>query len=630
MIAAEIANVAWSSRAERAPGIFERLTIVFTIVAAIWLASTWSLALLRALTYTTLLVRATIFGLIAVGLLVRRMRSLRDWRPNIQRGSAIAILITVLPLSAWTSFMLWRGAIVPPLTHDALSYHLPKAVLFARADGFRYLTELEARQRNIPANYELLLSEWLITQGADTYTEWPSVAFYLMFVIACGAVAERWWNRRVLVPLVVAMFVAGIPVLLLHSGAHKNDTMLAFFTVAAMVFAGRWLSESHLGSLLLLIASIAMGLGTKPQIAGFAMLLAPFVLVRFVRALRWRTMAAIIVFGVLAFLLLGGAVYVVNLIEVKGLVGQTSQSESIISYGDWANLWQGPYVLLAAPFASSAFALPVPWAPHPWFWRRDEIFFSHLGIPFALCAILALFTAHKLARGERAYERWVITFAAIGAFALMLPVTFRPHGMFIISMPRYLLFLVPVVFGWTIAPAVAFARLRDAYVLFAASIVSFLAYASFTAMNDRFVPLDYVRWAREHPGTRAIPFDQSRAASIVDQVAGPNDKIAADVSYASWVYPAFGAKLTRPVYFIPPGDGPPRIPDDAKWVIVDRGFSIIWEAEGMTDLSVAPGLLQRGHPRAEDLRVRRALLQDPRFELVYVRRGLNQLVFRRR
>lgn len=623
IIGAEVTWAVWPARSEHSPGPLERLTMTATIAASCWLASTWILALLRQLTAGVLWGRALLLCAIALVFVIRRVRKFerREWTHD--RRKMLLLAIVFLPVLVWVDVILWRGAIVPPLSHDALSYHLPKAVLFARSDGFRYLAELEARQRNIPANYELLLTEMIVTQRSDAYTEWPSMAFYVLLVIASGALAERWWNRG-LVSALVMIFMAGIPVMLLHSGAHKNDLLVAFCMVAAMVFAGRWLRRGDLVALLLSIAAIAMGLGTKPQVAGLALFLAPFVIVRLFRDCSLKRIAAVIGYGVIAFLLLGGVVYVVNMREERSVVGTSSDAQDVISYGDWSNLWQGPYVLLAAPFSPAAHELNVPWNERPWFWRRYEIFFSHLGIPFALCALLAPFAAWRLRRAEGRGERWAITIAALAAFALMLPVVFKPHGMFAISLPRYALFLAPIVFAW----ALALVQRRLATVLLIAGAASFVVYAADNAANDAFVPLDYVMWARNNRGTRTIPFDTGRAASFADRVAGPNDKIALDVSYASWIHPAFGAHLTRPVFFIPPA-GPPVIPDDAKWVVVDRSFSIIWEAPGMNDLSDAQSLILRGTPRLEELRVRRALLRDPRFKLVYVRLGTNQVVFQR-
>ena len=90
-----------------------------------------------------------------------------------------------------------------------------------------------------------------------------------------------------------------------------------------------------------------------------------------------------------------------------------------------------------------------------------------------------------------------------------------------------------------------------------------------------------------------------------------------------------GEALTVQYEFIPPGQGPPRISDDAKWVVVDRSYSSIWEHPEFQDLSQARQFLVRGRLKPEELRVLKALRADPRFELVFYNPVTNQAVFRR-
>lgn len=598
----------------------ERATFAIVIGAAMWCATTWIFALLMILTTPVLLARAVIVVAVAAMLMRKRARI-----ASVQLDNTIvtAALLALLPVLLWTQFTLWRGAVIPPLSHDALSYHLPKAVLWSRADGFRYLEELAPAARKIPANYEMLLTEIVETQGRDDYTEWPSAAFWLFFIIATGALADRWWRGNFLVPLTAMIFAAGLPVALLHSGAHKNDLLLAALMVSMMVAAGRWISDGDVPALLVLILATGLAVGTKPQAASLFLGLAPFLLIRAFR-LRVRTIAGIALFGIAAFLLLGGAVYVANFMRERALIGRATAEMEVVTYGDWANLWQGPYVLLAAPFSRSSDALYVPWSAEPWFWKKYEIYFSHLGIPFALCAVAAPFFALKF----RGRERVFVTLAAAAAFFIMLPVYFKPHGMFTISLPRYALFIAPVVFAWTVAP-LAMLGPRAAKAMVAISAVAFSVYAVDNAKNDAFAPIDYVLWARRNPDVRMIPFDPGRAPSVADVNAGPHEKIGVDASFSSWIHPLFGRNLTRPVHFFPPGDGPVVIPDDVNWIVIDRSWHVSWEAAGFTDLSQARHFLNKGVPRPEDLRVRRAVAADKRFKVEFARVGWNQVLFRR-
>jgi hypothetical protein len=583
--------------------VYEFWTYAGAIGMCLWLASVWIAALLHVMTPAVMVGRSIVALIIAIGLTLTRRSA-----PPSPAGRERALLAFVL---IWIAFILWRGWLLPPVSHDALAYHLPKAVLYERAAGFEGLSFLDPRISTIPANYEMLLADAIVLQHRDTITEWISALFYALFVIASAAIAERWWKSNA---TAVALLAAGIPVALLHSGAHKNDLMTAFFMVAGLVASGRFLSERDSRALLIAAASFAAAMGTKPQGAILAACIAPAILWR--AKLRQAAVAAAV--SIAAFLLLGGAVYISNSLHPGPKV------ESVVQYGDWSNLWQAPYVLLAGPFAPHANELFVPWADHPWFWRRYEVFFSHLGIPFAGCA-LAMPIAIFVRRKSATIEAFLITAAACVAFLIMLPVTFQPHGMYAISLPRYALFVVPVVFSWAV-PQMPQTRMSVTHLI---AVIALLLYGFDTARNDAFAPWDYVQWVRAHPDTRVVPFDPYRAAEVADRHAGPHERIAVDAAFGTWIHPAFGAELSRPVDFIPPGFGPPLIREDANWVVIDRQWNILWQHPQFRDLSEARSFLVRGTPSAADTRVLRYLQADKRFKLVFYNPAWNQAVFQR-
>lgn len=604
-------------------GPFERICYALLIGTAAWLGTLWITAILHVMTPPVLLGRTAAAALVAIALLAERRRkaSPREDAPAIGAAATSAVLLVAIPLMLWSVFILWRGAVIPPVSHDALAHHLPKAVLFARAGGYEHLGFLDARIRNIPANYELLLAEAILLDQRDDRTEWISYLFYLMLIAGSAALVERWWKLQPAAAAVAAMFVAGVPVALLHSGAHKNDLMVAAFLVAGLVATGRWLALREPRILLLVVVAFAAAVGTKPQAAAVALCIAPLIIWRAGFVVIARAAAA----GVIAFLLLGGFVYVSNFVNERALIGVSAahSRETVVAYGDWANLWQAPYVLLAAPFTGSTYELPVPWSDRPWFWRKYELFFSHLGIPFALCALATPF-AMLLFRGQS--ERYAITFAALASFVLILPVDFRPHGMFAISLPRYALFIVPIAFGWTVGPLL---RGRALVAIAAAGAIAFSWYAIDNAEHDTFAPMEYVNWARQNRGTRVVAFDANRAASLVDRRAGATEPVAIAAGYGTWIHPMFGAGLERPVHFIPSGEIPVRIPDNVRWVAVDRSFSSIWEHPDFKDLSQVRQFLVRGQAGPEEMKVFNALRDDRRFQLVVYNRTTNQAVFRR-
>ena len=119
-----------------------------------------------------------------------------------------------------------------------------------------------------------------------------------------------------------------------------------------------------------------------------------------------------------------------------------------------------------------------------------------------------------------------------------------------------------------------------------------------------------------------------RAGNYLERDAGPNDVVAIDCDFDTRIYPAMSERYTRRPEFIPKGTT--QIPNDAQRVMVDRTWNLIWRSPAMTDLSKPFEAMFAGYPTEEDTPVIRALLRDPKWQLVYLRSRLNQAVFRRR
>jgi len=160
---------------------YARMAAGGTLGLGAWIAINWLLALTHHLTRFSL----AIAGLIPLAALVwecfrfraARAREAKNAPDEIGTSGSPAlsrerpprltpfVLLIALPLIAWTGYILWRGAVLPPDSHDALAYHLPKAVLMMKAHGFEYFSAPDERISNLPANYELLLADVLILTG---------------------------------------------------------------------------------------------------------------------------------------------------------------------------------------------------------------------------------------------------------------------------------------------------------------------------------------------------------------------------------------------------------------------------------------------------------------------------------
>jgi hypothetical protein len=586
---------------------------------AVWIGSIWILALTHLLYREALILRTVCAAVILIFLCARRTRD------NV-RISLPPVAFALAPIGLWILFAMWRGAVLPPLSHDALSYHLPKAVLFARAHAYVYLEQLHVIPRKLPPNYELMLSDVILTTGSDRVTEWLSTLHYIFFIIAGTSLVQRWWGSNPKRDVIVALLIAQVPVALLHSSAHKNDLLLAFLVICALMWGARFTATGETSAALLMILAMAMAVGTKPQAGFIGIALVPCVLWRLWQQRAGRRTFALVAVSVAAFALLGGASYVIDLHHELTAPNAAGGALTTFQFNDFANLWQAPYVLIAAPFSRDDLSLYVPWEDHRWFWRRDEIYFSHLGVAFSLAA-LALPFAIVMLRRDHSIERTVASGVALIAFAAMLPVVTIPHGLYTISLPRYCLFIVPVVFGWSVEWAFR-ARERAARIAVAVSAALFVIYAVDSAVNDGFAPLHFVIWASRNPGTRVVPFSPNRAACVADRIAGPHDKIAIDAGFSSWIYPAFGRDLTRPVQLLS-GRGPLTIDSDARWVVIDRGYEAAWNKPAFRDLAQVSRLPAPGTLSAGGETLLHQALALPGFRPVYVNARAGQAVLRR-
>ena len=602
-----------------------------------WLSINWILALTHTLTAPPLWTCVGVLVAAAVAIIVRRAALLAGKQIPTEVATALMFLV---PLALWIVYILWRGLVLPVASHDALSYHLPKAVLLERAGGYEYFAAPDPRITGFGFNYELLLADVLILGKTDAYTEWVGTLSYLLLLLAAAALAERWWRSRPLPMIAAVIATASAPVLLLHSGAHKNDLLVAFFGVCAVLWGGRWVVQRGRIPMMLLILALGVGFGTKTTIAAFGLALAPFLLYSLFRRMRAgeiraRDLGLAAACAALTIVLGGGFYMVVNYLHLSHAAAgmkmtQTAGQALIVTYGDWNNLWQVPYLLLTIPFSDTPQGVWVPWRNEAWFWPHYEIYFSHYGRLTTALVLAAPFIVWRFGtRSEtgRRRERAVTVAASLLAVAIMLPTAFRPLGFFG-AFPRYFAFIVPVIASLALPPLVGAVSRRLAYVMVTALTALFSLEAVICAENDRFAPLEYAIWASEHPGTRFIYFNPYRAGSIVDRLAAPEDKIAVDGAYDTWVYPAYGIYRTRPVVFLPKGATPDQIPADAKWVMIDRSWDKIWSNPNLTNLGQMK-YIGTGTPTVDDVRLSKALRGDRRFKLAYENPAINQAVFER-
>ena len=637
-------------RGGAAPGPMERATSSMLLATALWIATAWLLSPPALLARGPLLAASAIVGMAGVAVTRKLAAHQQPQIPGRWTATDTAVLgLACLPIALWLGYVLWRGWYLPVCHHDALSYHMPKAVFIARAGGYRWFEAADFRISSYPSNYEMLAATVLAVDRSDRATSALSTLHYVFLLLGSGALAERWWGRGLHV-LAAVLLVAGAPVVLLHSGTHKNDLLVAGMFVAAFVWAGRWASERRPPALLLTIVATAIAVGTKPQ--GFYLIAALGAVLSVVCLDWWRkdwrpSPRHVLATGALtlgSLILLGGCAYLVKLRHTGTLFGlpadDTANHSMSFGWGDLTNLLEVPALLMLAPFSSKATEVPVPWRHASWFWPRYELYFSHFGASFTVLVLalpVAAFLAHRAAPSSARRERVVASAIALLALALLLPMRMRPVGFFA-YFPRFMIFVLPIIACWTAAPAASqllrvhrsgWLRAGGVSIVLASAAV-FVVHALDYGEHDTFSSFAYARKAAQHDRYRVLSAGRDRAGSFVDRVAGRDDVVAVHDGMNTWVYPAFGRDLTRPVVFVRTDGGHVVVPPEARWVMVDRSWNRVWGHPDLKDMGGVGRYLGRGPLSTEDTIVIRALSSDPAFELVYLNQGSNQAVFRRR
>jgi len=623
---------------------FERATSSAILGLALWIAVNWLLSGVRGLRPVPLLACA-VLAATAGGLSLWRMRGAPAAAADVpdRRPSRWLAAAALTPVVAWLAFILWRGWLLPIMVqnYDAISYHLPKAVLMARAGGFGFFPFPDFRAA-YPSNYELLLADFLVLEGSDVITEWLGTLTYVLLLLGTAALTERWWGRGPQV-LAVVLLVAGSPVALLHAGANKNDLMVNVFFVAGCMWTGRWAAHGGLAPLVLLVVCVAMALGTKLHGVMLAVGVAPVLAAaalrqrRSAQSLDVRELSLLTVVAVASVLLLGGLSYPVTLYHTGTLSGVPPGTGTGAGYGDWNNLWMFPYLLFTAPFGRKPDSVWVPWSGNFWHWPHYQLYVSDLGVVFTLLLGLLPLCIWRYALGgardDHHRERVAASAATLLAFMAMLPVRLRPVGMFSF-LTRFVVFVTPVLAGWTVAPIIRdlargrrFSRHAASGLVLACSAV-FVWYAVQCGRYDVSAPWYYVKYYVRSGGQTPAFLFMHHACFVLDRLAGPEDHIAIDGGLDACVYPAYGRQLRRKVTFMPPPPEPVRVPEDAQWVMVDHPWSRTWGHPKFKDMSQFDTYIGRGPVQPEDVRVVRELEHDPRFRIVFRNQQGDQVVFK--
>ncbi|BDM82185.1 ArnT family glycosyltransferase [Acaryochloris marina] len=201
-----------------------------------------------------------------VGLQWRRWPIIRDIPQRIiVVGREAPVTVTVLAIALL--YLLLQAVLLPPSSWDALTYHLPRVLLWEQNRSLFLRDFIITPQAAFPVGSDIL-SHLFLRFGTDYGLGLFSWLSYLTILLATYGLARPRVNRHI--ALTTALVIASLPEVVYQATATKNDIILAAVAIACVVWADRWLQSRSFESLLGLGLTLCFGVAVKTTFVLFA------------------------------------------------------------------------------------------------------------------------------------------------------------------------------------------------------------------------------------------------------------------------------------------------------------------------------------------------------------------------
>jgi hypothetical protein len=198
---------------------------------------------------------------------------------------------------------------------DQLNYHLARAALWVEQQGVGYVAHAyDQRISSYPPNAEVALAFVLAVGRYEALAATVQLTAALACSVGVWALSRRLGLRATEAAFGALLFFL-TPIVILQSSTPKNDLVVASFLVVAAVFL---LGESR-RELALAGLAVALAVGTK-----FTAAYGVVVLVMLAVLITPRSNRLVRIFAVVLGALAGSYWYVLNLVETRMILGDTS------------------------------------------------------------------------------------------------------------------------------------------------------------------------------------------------------------------------------------------------------------------------------------------------------------------
>lgn len=218
-------------------------------------------------------------------------------------GESVQVSWVEKGLLAWTGVLAAINAIAayqtPPNNWDSMVYHLPRVMHWLRNGSVNFYATHIQRQLFLSPGIETFFLHWIGLTGSDQWVNFFGILVWLGGAILASLLAKE-FRANPRAQGLAALLCLAIPTSILQAGTPKNDLLVGFWILAAILCgiqylkAPTWLNSAQLG------AAIGLALFTKNTAV---VLLAPFVIWFIVRGFRQQPAWKFIQHGLLVTLM---------------------------------------------------------------------------------------------------------------------------------------------------------------------------------------------------------------------------------------------------------------------------------------------------------------------------------------
>lgn len=198
---------------------------------------------------------------------------------------SMPVAMTCLAIAC--TYLLLQAVLLPPSSWDAMTYHLPRVLLWAQNRSLFLRDFIISPQAAFPVGSDILFHLFLrlsTDYGLGIFS-WLS---YLTVLLATYGLARPRVSQGIAVTTVVVM--GSLPELIYQATATKNDIILAAIALAAVLWADRWLRSPSIESLLGLGLTLCFGVAVKTTFVLFAGCFGVLWLGLVIQQGRWQTL----------------------------------------------------------------------------------------------------------------------------------------------------------------------------------------------------------------------------------------------------------------------------------------------------------------------------------------------------